>query len=323
MKKIFILLTIISFKSYSTCDNTLKPTGGDIQSALNALGPNKTLCLEKGIYTPSSTIIMQTGQELRGLATDYEVLTLNQLQIKSNADRVISAANNTRIRHVMITNNNAQILPTFGILAHYVDNVTIWSVKLQNIRIGVGLNHSDDSRILNSFFQLTGDGVNGVGNADPAIWVSNSDDVEIKYGQVVGRNNPPHGDGEIGVYDSNNVLVDGVHMNYSGTSALYMVNCDYCTAKNNVISYAQGWGLDIVGGSDHFLAQNNTIRWSLWGGSVFYEYNSIGGEYRDNVFIDNNQSNFGSYCEGINVRSTPQNVTLVNNTSTGQLFCTH
>ena len=100
-----------------------------------------------------------------------------------------------------------------------------------------------------------------------------------------------------------------------------MVNCDNCSAVNLDIRYSGGWGLDIVQGSDNFIAYNNSVRYSHNGAAVFFEFDSIGGTWSNNTFINNNTSNNQYFCEGINVKTNPNNITLINNTSTGQLTC--
>ncbi len=317
MKLVIASSLLLFIHSGLACDLTINSTQ-DIQAGLNAIGVNKTLCLQPGVYKPSATITMQTGQTLRGLASDSQIINQQLVQIKSNADRIIRTADNATVRHLAITRNTPFALPSYGVLAFNDENVTLWTLKITRANIAIGLVEAHGSTLLNNHISLTGDGLSN--GANPAIWVHDSDDVQIKYGEVVGRNNPPHGDGEIAAYDSDNLLIDGVHHNYSGTSAIYLVNCDSCTVKNSVISFAQGWGLDVVDGSDNFHALNNTIRYSRLGGSVFYEFDSIGGVWENNNYIYNNQ-NGGSYCDGINVRNNPANVTLINNTATGLTHC--
>jgi hypothetical protein len=315
------LITIISLiytiQSYSACDLTIS-SGQDIQASLNQIGINKTLCLNKGNYYPNSTINMLAGQELKGLATDYEVLTLGQLQIKSNADRIIVANDNVTISHLLITRNTTNTLPTYGILSYFDTNVTIWSVKIQNTLIGIGNNHSDGTRILNTFISLNGDLFNN--KADPAIWINSSNNVEVFYGEMRGRANGPGGDGEVSSYNSTNVSIFGTNSVDCGASAFYMVNCDFCSIENTIVHRANEWGLDVVSGSDNFYAENNTVKWSNFGGAVFFEFDSIGGTWKNNHFFNNRQMNVGN-CDGINVKTNPNNVTLLNNTSTGQVSC--
>ena len=85
-----------------------------------------------------------------------------------------------------------------------------------------------------------------------------------------------------------------------GASAIYYVNCDDCSIEGTVIHRADEWGLDIVGGSDNFVASNNTVNWSDFGGSIFHEYNSTGGSFTNNTFIDNNQQGVAN-CNALNV----------------------
>lgn len=316
MKKTLFAL-LISSNALSACDLTIESLH-NIQKSLKEIGPNKTLCLEPGAYFPTDKIVMLPGQEIRGLASDNQIIYHDKVVIFSNQSRAIVANDNTRIRHLVIRRGIIGPQPTFGILAHYKNNVTIWSVKIQGMKIGIGLNHSNGSRILNTFINQGGDLTDN--KANPSIWISNSDYTYVHYGHVIGRGNGPGGDGEIATYNSKGVTINGTHVTDSGASAIYMVNCDNCKVINTRITRADEWGIDVVQGSDNFVGKNNIVSYSNFGGSVFDEAGSTGGLWDGNKYKYNNIMGVGN-CEGINIKGNPNNVTLTNNTSTGNIYC--
>lgn len=270
---------------------------------------------------------MMPGQEIRGLATGNEIIYQEKVKIYSNASRVIGGEDNIRIRHVAILKGPGSTQPQFGILMHYEDYGTIWSVKMRGMKIGIGLNNSVGTRILNTFISEGGDLFNG--KADPSIWISSSNFTTVDHGHMIGRANGPGGDGEISAYNSIGVVIKGTHVTDSGASAIYMVNCDSCKVEDTYVWRADEWGIDIVGGSDNFIGRDNVVGYSNFGGSVFDEEGSVfpgSGSaeaiWDGNSYYYNSAMGVGS-CDGINVIGNPNNISLINNTSTGQVSCTY
>ncbi len=150
--------------------------------------------------------------------------------------------------------------------------------------------------------------------ADPNIYIANSSNVLIQWGQILGQNNWPFGDGEIACYFSDNVTISGTQLFFSGTSAIYFVGCDNSRVENANIQFAGGWGLDIVSGSDNFTAINNSIKYSRLGASIFQETQQTGGTYKWNIFNYNNTSGFAN-CNGLNITGDPLSMSISGNSA--------
>jgi len=297
------------------CDYTAYP-GQDIEALLNTAGIND-VCLSPGSYyvNNQTSIELPAGKTLEGTGTQK-----SDVIITSNADRVVTLESNTYLKNLALRAASG-ILPTYGVLSYHGDNQFIWSVDVQDVLIGVGVNGSTNVHIWDTFLRNNGNLYNG--SPDPNVWIYASSGVEILYGEAYGRANGPGGDGEVAAHESQNVRIYGMHVIDSGASAIYYVNCDYCSVENAVIQRADEWGLDIVSGSDYFLSQDNTVEWSNWGGSVFDRLNSTGGQYLQTSFISNNRSGYASYCNGINTSVSGHSVPTTGSTvDSGALFCT-
>lgn len=226
--------------------------------------------------------------------------------------------NNTRVINLQVE-GAAGVTPTYGIISYYKDNNIVWGVKVRLTKISIGVNGSSDVKIWDTFMQENGTSSSA---AEPNLWINNSTDVEVLWGAAIGRGNYPGGDGEIGCYDSYNVNIYGTHVIDSGASAVYFVNCDSSSMKNLVIHRPGEWGIDVVDGSDNFVADGNYVLNAQLGGAVFDEAGSVGGVFMNNTFVNNVQSGWVVPCNGINIAGNPAGVTMSGNTSSpAPVFC--
>lgn len=294
------------------CSLTIAP-GTDISTSLSH--PKvQTLCLSTGTYNTSSTIDIPQGKILKGVGA-----TRNDVVIRSSASVVIGLSNNTSIQGLSLRATTGS-LPTYGVLSYMGNDQLIWGLDIKGMLISIGVNGSSQVGIADTFMAENGSPTNGL--ADPNVWISDATNVNIDWGAATGRANAPGGDGEIAVYNSTGVSVYGTHVLHSGASAIYMVNCDWCTIENATIMYAGEWGIDVVSGSDHFTAKNNTVSYSRLGGSVFDAVGSAGGSYTGNSFISNNTIGYAPYCNGINrAGSSTSFIGAGNTVNTGSLVC--
>lgn len=289
------------------CDVTL-PAGSSflsVQSALNSAAYSK-ICLAPGSYAFASTLVVPQGKMLAGMGANPA-----ETKITSSADRAIRALDYTTLHKLKVVGTVGSP-GTYGVLYYYNTAAKLWSVEIEGYKINLGIKGSSGITILNSFFRLNGVPNNGV--PEPNIWISDSVNINVRWGAVYGRGDKPFGDGEISCYNSAQVRVDGVYSFDSGTSAIYFVNCDDSSVRNSAVYRAGGFGLDIVNGSDNFVADNNLIQWSHYAGTVFHAHLNSGGVFRDNRYVDNNRSGDGRFCNGIAHRSSLAGLSMSGNT---------
>lgn len=273
------------------CDVTVS-AGGDVRSAVTA-NAGKKVCLQPGVYSLGGTTLdVPTGTWLEGVGADRDGIVL-----ASSATRALRIHDNVVLKNFALWGPGGDA-SEFGILSHHNRNQILWGLRISNFLISIGVNGSADVDIWDTFMAENGSRWNGL--ADPNIWISDARNVTILYGEARGRGNGPSGDGEIAAYNSTGVTIEGTHVNDSGASAIYLVNCDYCRVSNTVIHRPGEWGIDVVDGSDHFVATGNVVKWAGYGGSVFDEAGSVGGVFRNNEFHSNRQRGVGA-CNGINV----------------------
>ncbi len=323
MKKIIYFVLIYSIQSFSACDLSINPSQ-DIQTSLTSLGSNKTLCLSSGIFNSSSTIHLLRGQHISGINGDVNNL---QTTIQSTANIVIQMNDNTQVHNFNVKSSGGN-LATFGILSYFDNNPVIWNLNIQHVKIGIGVNGSNNAQLLNNFLSLNGDLNNG--GPDPSIWISHTLNTKLWYGYIVGRNNGAAGsqgfligDGEVSCYDSSGLTITGTRHDKSGTSSFYLVNCDNAILDNVKIFYSNGFGLDIVGGTDNLIVKNTKVYFSKLSASVYDEIENSNGTYINNLFYHNNTSN-ASNCNSISVLGNSNNLTLSGNTEvplTSSLTC--
>jgi parallel beta-helix repeat protein len=286
------------------CDITV--AGGANLHSVVAANAARTICLAAGTYDlGTTTLAVPSGTQLRGTGSDRDAVVLN-----SAATRAIRVGNRVMLRNFLLNGPGAS--SEFGVLAYGNDDVILWGLRVRNFGISIGVHTSSNVDIWDTFMSANGNLANGA--ADPNLWVTGSRDVVVLYGELRGRGNGPGGDGEAAVYRSTNVTIDGLHVVDSGASGIYLVNCDDCAVRNTVIHRANEWGIDVVQGSDRFVAENNAVYWSKFGGSVFDEAGSISGIFRGNTFYQNRQMGVGA-CNGINVIGEVAAVTQSGNSS--------
>ncbi len=317
------ILFLVLTKNISACDLSITTTQ-DIQSSLNAIGPNSTLCLSAGTFNLNSTISLNLGQRLTGV---NGVVTALQTTIVSSADRIIRMNDESQVDHLNIRSSSGS-LATYAVLSYFDVNPTMWSLNIQNTKIALGIKGSSGASILNNWISLTGDLNNGI--PDPSIWISDAVNTKLWYGYIVGRNNGAAGpqgfligDGEVGCYNSNGLTVTGTRHDYSGTSSFYLVNCDNAVLDNVSVFYSNGFGLDIVDGTDNLVIKNTKVYHSRLAASIYDEVENSNGSYLNNTFYNNNTTN-QSNCAGISVAGNPANLNLSgNNVTPSPEFCLH
>lgn len=314
------------------CDVTLSPGGQNIDTAL-ANSSYNVVCLNNGTYFNQPLIRIPAGKTLKSVSGNRSQVTIRG-QYGKNVVQL--TGNNASIQNVTL--QGASHASDYGVIIYQgISGSRIGGLKISNTLIGIGINAGGTNpnscpgssyrprnvTIWDTFISGTGNQSNG--RADPSIWIKCADNVSIQYGEVRGVYGGvyPTGDAEVASYHSTRVSISNLHAVDVGASALYFVNCDDCSVRNATIHRAGEWGIDAVSGSDRFVAKNNTVKWSNWGGSVFDEAGSIGGRFENNHFVDNNRSGFNSYCNGINIIGNPNGVSMVNNSgSPPPLYCT-
>lgn len=299
-----------------SCDVTFiqKASPETIRNAINNSAMEE-ICLRPGLYNfGNETLNIPSGKTLKGLGDDR-----GDVIITSSAHRMIYIQSDTTLSNFTLQPVQGHT-PEFGILSYYSSNQAILGLRLKGAQINLGLNGSSGVTVADTFMSDNG----GTPAADPNVWITDAGNIEFLWGALYGSGFHPSGggDGEIAAYNSNNVSIDGLHVLNSGASAVYFVNCDSCSVKNSTLVSASGWGLDIVQGSDNFIAINNLVQSSRYGGSVFQQSSQSGGTYIGNTFIGNNTGGYAS-CNAINVIGNRFALTLSGNTATpGPITCT-
>lgn len=300
--RLFILVALVLFSSHAysqICDATLSAgsPANAIQAALDS-PLYENICLLPGVYYFASTIEVRSGKKLKGLGASRSDVAIN-----TSASRGFRMHDYSEIENISIYSGPPGSV-SFGVLIYHKVGVRIVSISIAYADINVGIVGSNDVRILDSFMYYPG----SRSGPEPNIWIDNSQNISVRYGASYGSGIGPGGDGEVAAHRSTNVLIEGHHIIDSGASGLYFVNCDYCTANNVTILRSREWGFDIVDGSDYVLVTNSTAKDSWFGGAVFYEFDSVGGEFYNNSFIDNAQTPWVTPCNGINIRGVAAGV---------------
>lgn len=288
------------------CDVLVNSTG-DVQAALDAASSTAIVCLETGYYYPTTTLTLKSGQTLRSQNNDRSA----RIYITSGTHQsIINTPSNTTVSGLRITSGNRA---TYGILTYQTSGVTIWNNHITGVELGVGVNGASSVDVVGNYF-YTGKYEDGL--AQPAVWVNQSSNVTVRYNDSFNVGNGPSEDGELSCYDSQYVEYIGNTVTDSGAAGIYMVNCDSTDVVGNLIDRAAEWGIDIVGGSDHVYVSENSVGASGNGGVVFFENDSVGGTFTNNVFQYNRQGGGSGNCNGINVRGSLSGITYSGNTST-------
>ncbi len=309
LKSVFLAAAIsLIGKAAIACDTNLSP-GNDIQAALNS-SSSTVVCLATGTYVVSSNIVIPAGKSLLG-ADQYTTV------ISTNASRGVELQAGATLGNLSINGTNPNNVE-YAVMVYNANNTTVWSVRSKYSLIGVGVIGSSNVQVLNNAISNTG--IPGDGIASPSIYVDGSNSVTIRYGEIFGSFENGYGDGEVAAHNSNYVTIDSLYVNRSGAAGIYMVNCDYCRVENSFIRYAGEHGLDIVGGSDYFIARNNEVTDHRWGGAIFDQRVNLGGEFTNNNFTTGRFSPPGAECMGVSVLGN-MNVPLISgNTPTGGRF---
>lgn len=312
------LVTSLAF----SCDIS-PPPGSSIEGYVSQLEDGQRICLGTGNYF-----------------IDHGVITANDVRISGNGMGQTfvfgSGSRSFSIRGSGVVLNSFSLVGqgglqkdrTFGILAYQASNVSIWSVSIDYFKISIGVVETIEARIQNVWAANNGDPDNesagGTSGSDPHLWISNSEDVLVRWGDWEGQADgfKPGGDGELAAYNSSNVRILETYVMHSGASGIYLVNCDACEVSDTRIHAADGWGLDVVGGSYGFIANNNHITASRYGAVVFYEDLNGSGTFINNLFSGHNNNSGNANCSGINVRGQPSSLVLLGNSNAdGPLTC--
>ena len=280
------------------CNITLN-SGDDIQAALNTSGVS-SVCLSPGVYLPTSMIIVGDGQSLIGTGGTADAL------IVSAASRVVLLGNNATVGRLSIRGDHTA-MPEYGVLVYASSGATAWGLNIQKTLIGLSANYASNISFLSN--AISQNGVNGNGVADPSIYIANSTNINIQYGEIYGDSSTGGGDGEISAYDSTGVNVNNMYINWSGAAGVYMVNCDSCSVTNSFIRYTGEYGLDIVGGSHNFVASNNEISNTRYGAAVYESAGGSTAQFSTNTWFQNGTPG----CSGVAVLGDSNNVTMIGN----------
>ncbi|AEM51782.1 right-handed parallel beta-helix repeat-containing protein [Stenotrophomonas maltophilia] len=314
MKRWIAALTVIGLASTFqavACDLTLD-NGGDLAAAV-ATTAGKKICLRPGVYvTGPAPLEVPAGTTIEGLGTSMADVVVSAYGAPQKA---IGLGSNTMLHNFTLTTG---VGGNFGVLAYHQDRVIIWSLDIVGFQISTGVVGGKGIEIWDTF--MRGNGIAGNGVADPNLWITDARDVTILYGQLTGRKDGPGGDGEMAIYNSSNVMIDGARVIDSGASAIYLVNCVDCTIKNSVIERPGEWGIDVVQGSHRFLAENNMVNGANYGGAVFETSGGASATFRSNRFVFNRRMGVGN-CNGINAKGGIAGVQSIGNSSipTGDL----
>lgn len=316
-KTISSLLLLLTFSVTGfACNKTVLPGINVISLAVNSAADGAIICLKKGEYSQSQQITLKPNQQLKGLGKRSEVKILF-----NGVSRGVVLRKGSHLDHMSLKGVDLDGGVEFGVLAFEAGNNQAWELEVENFLIGVGYKSSPNSKILAVYFR--GNGASSNSKADPAIWITDSDNVSVRYGRIDGAGNGPGGDGELACYNSRHLEIDGLNVIDSGASGIYLVNCDDATVKNATIHRASEWGIDVVDGSSNFTALNNIVWWSYYAGSVFDESDNGPGTYRNNDFKGNNTGRIAN-CTGVAVIGNQSNVNMFGNAvSPGFQTCSH
>lgn len=304
-----LLLAVSTNVVAQTCNVTLS-SGGNLRAA-TVSHAGQVICLNPGTYNLGSVnLALSAGTTILGLGA-----TRDDVVVNSSATRAIITADNVMLKKFSLRG----VAPNeFGVLIAH-EHVILWSLRIQYFSINIGVVQSDDVDIWDTFLSDNGDPNDGLPN--PNVWINQSSNVTLYYGTYYGRGNGPYGDGEVAAHNSTNVVIEGTESIDAGASSFYFVNCDDCQITDALSDRSDEWGLDVVQGSDNFIADGNIVRHAFFGGAVFTEDTAIGGTFTNNQFYSNNPG--GGFCNGINVVGSIAGVVQSGNTAVpAPVICT-
>jgi hypothetical protein len=290
--------------------NTTVAVGQSIQTAINAAGTNKTVCLAAGTHTVSATIRPKAGQTIRSATSTGQAVLK-----PTNTQYVISIeSDNVTLKDFRIEGSDT-IHPTFGVVTSAVSNILLDKMKISRTLIGVGVtNGSSNIEMRESQISYAGDGA--AGTAHPSIWITDSSDVRIMKSTLTNNGVSPEGDGELACYNTPGLVVHNTIITESGAAGMYLVNCDHAVVSGNEIISAGEWGLDLVNtgqpsGTDYGLFSWNLIKESRHGAGVVKD--STHNTFQNNQYINNRTGpNASGSCNGINKRGSTTGYYYIN-----------
>lgn len=287
---LFLLLA-----SHTYCCDITIPAGANAQTINTALLNYTDVCLATGTYPLGSTpITVQPGKTLEGVGATRSDTVLNS----TAPNGAIALKNSAVVKNLTLSGPGGGPSAVYGVLVYQSSNSIIWGLDIHGFLINIGITGSPNTHVWSTSVSNNGDIHNGTPN--PNMWINQSSSTEILYGVAYGRgDNKPFGDGAVSFYDSSGIHIYGFASFDSGTSAIYLVNCDNAVIENTNIYRAGGFGLDIVGGTDNFVSRNNLVQWCYYAGSAFDNTTNVGGSYLNTSFVSNNGSGDPRFCNGI------------------------
>ncbi len=307
---LFLLLAASASVYAQTCNVTLS-NGGDLRAATISHA-GQVICLNPGNYSlGAANLNIPAGTTIQGLGASRD-----DVVVSSTAIRGMVTSDGIMLKNFSL--KGGPQADEFGVLVAGDDNI-LWGLRIQFFNINIGVTGSDNVDIWDTFLSNNGNLSDGLAN--PNVWINNSNDVYLYYGTYYGRSNGPGGDGEVAAHNSTNVRINGTQSIDAGASSFYFVNCDGCEIRNAFSDRSDEWGLDVVQGSDNFVADGNLISNAYFGGTVFVENDSTGGTFTNNEYYGNNKIG-GAFCNGINVVGSVQGVSQSGNTAVpGPVIC--
>lgn len=285
--------------------------GASIQAAINTGAP--VVCLATGTHSVGSQLVPRAGQTIRSADTSHPATIVPAAGITTILVNVAGVT----IRDLVI-DGVATARPQYGVLVYGGSNTLMERLTINRALIGLGISASAANvEFRDSAVNYAGDGQACPGCAQPSVWINASSDVRLVQSTFLNNGIGPEGDGEIGCYNSPNVVIQNSTVQAPGASGIYLVNCDHAVVIGNLVHGAKEWGLDIVdtnqaSGSDFGLFQWNTVEYSRNGGAVLK--NSIYDVFTNNTWTNNLQGGSGT-CNGVNLRNTTTGFYSLNDTA--------
>ncbi|WP_139224945.1 right-handed parallel beta-helix repeat-containing protein [Dokdonella immobilis] len=286
-----------------------------IQQTLDSQPTGAVICISPGTKVVSS-LNPKAGQTLKSSNPSNKAILTNPGS--GSGERIIASSNSGITIRDLVVQGNTTVRPEYGILL-YGTSQKVHNVDVAYSLIGIGLNGAVNAQIDNSSVSYAGDGVACSGCAQPSIWVNNSGDVRILSTSILNNGVGPEGDGEIACYNTNNLLIQGSMISYSGASGVFLVACDNAQIIGNQVDHSKEWGLDIVNlsyptGSDYGLFLENTVSYSRNGGAVLKD--SQAALFKNNSYLSNRQGPSASgSCNGVNRRGNTAGFYAINDYS--------